>query len=239
MVKITMLEMWKQLESWKLKNVEMLTCRNLKCWKVICISFSEWCDFLNISTCLVFSTFNSSRLQHFQHFSFQLFNFSSVLNISTLEQPNLSSILVPGVVDRWAVDWWWHKYCLYSFPVKVENRKAFKRSLETPQRTNWPQKNPKSEPGNQKCVWCAAFVLCWGYRLGSVVTCVVAEVRGIPVAAILGMNLSNAPQRIRRLGGDRVRIDSRGLCAEKFGWRWRRFGVRGWLFPIQGGRPSG
>ena len=69
--------MWKRLESWKLKNVELLTCRNLKCWKVICISFSEWLDFFNISTCPIFSTFNSSRLQHFQHFSFQLFNFST------------------------------------------------------------------------------------------------------------------------------------------------------------------
>ena len=53
--------------------------------------------------------------------------------------------------------------------------------------------------------------------MGSVVKCVVVEV----VAAILGMNPSSAPQKIRR-----------------FGWRWRRCGVRGWPFPIQGGRPS-
>jgi hypothetical protein len=46
--------------------------------------------------------------------------------------PNLSSILVPGVVDRWAVDRWWHKYCLYSFPMKVKTRKAFRRAQGLP-----------------------------------------------------------------------------------------------------------
>ena len=54
------------------------------------------------------------------------------MHFPTLEHPNLSSILVPGVVDRWAVDRWLHKYCLYSFPMKVKTRKAFKRSQGIP-----------------------------------------------------------------------------------------------------------
>ena len=59
------------------KNVDMLTCLNLKCWRAICISFFEWFDQFKFSTFLTFSIFNFSRFQHFQHFSFQLFNFST------------------------------------------------------------------------------------------------------------------------------------------------------------------
>jgi hypothetical protein len=67
------------------------------------------------------SAFNSSTFHHFKH-----------LNSGASK---LSSILVPGVVDRWAVDRWWHKYCLYSFPMKVKTRNAFKRSqgLQSPE----------------------------------------------------------------------------------------------------------
>ncbi len=44
----------------------------------------------------------------------------------------IHTYIPPGVVDRWAVDRWLHKYCLYSFPMKVKTRKAFKRSQGLP-----------------------------------------------------------------------------------------------------------
>ena len=86
----------------------------------------------NMSDIFNFQLFKISTFSTFQLSTLQLF---IILNISTLENPNLSSILVPGVVDRWAVDRWWHKYCLYSFPMKVKTRNAFKRSqgLQSPE----------------------------------------------------------------------------------------------------------
>jgi hypothetical protein len=81
--------------------------------------------------------FQLSTLQDYNIFNISAFNSSTSHHFKHLNSgaSKLSSILVPGVVDRWAVDRWWHKYCLYSFPMKVKTRNAFKRSqgLQSPE----------------------------------------------------------------------------------------------------------
>ena len=67
----------------------------------------------------------------------------------------IHTYIPPGVVDRWAVDRYWHKYCLYSFPMKVKTRKAFKRSQGVPRAAN-PERHPKG-----MCVTCLCLVFAY------------------------------------------------------------------------------
>ena len=81
--------------------------------------------------------FQLSTLQDYNIFNISAFNSSTSHHFKHLNSgaSKLSSILVPGEVDRWADDRWWHKYCLYSFPMKVKTRNAFKRpqGLQSPE----------------------------------------------------------------------------------------------------------
>ena len=121
------------VEDYNVGNVE--TVGKLKveeCWTVDMSKFEMLKSNMHFLFGVVWFLPDVSTFSTFQLSTLQLF---IILNISTLENPNLSSILVPGVVDRWAVDRWWHKYCLHSFPMKVKTRKAVKRfqGLQSPE----------------------------------------------------------------------------------------------------------